>query len=310
MPVDGVNLTPGECDAIGVLFTNAFSRDANVAVASPLETKQIRERMPNAMGAAAQMGVAFYVELAAMQLGSVVKLAGTLFNKDGSVVYRAQTVASSLDAMEIETANLARALIVRQPVMPSSDAAPEVAFSPSAGDATQSASYPKALGAKVAMLVPHSSGRTFSPMVGGQFDGRLGTRDYFFEFGAGLMVPVDESSTNSDLHVSLFFAELGASYYLTAGSLGLYAGGGISPTLWMSRREYASSKASATLALYGQLGLTFTRDSRARLFSEIRLAQYCLGVTDSLVDSSGYYSSGSSDTYYPLTLAFQVGVGW
>ena len=42
MPVEGVNLAPGECDAIGVLFANAFSRDAHVVVMSPLET-QVRE---------------------------------------------------------------------------------------------------------------------------------------------------------------------------------------------------------------------------------------------------------------------------
>ena len=160
------------------------------------------------------------------------------------------------------------------------------------------------------MLVPRSSGRTFSPMAGGQFDGRIGTRDYFFEFGAGAMVSIDDSSTNSDLRVSVLFAELGGSYYLTAGGVGIYAGGGIAPTLWMSSRQYASSKESATLGLYGQLGVTFTRDSRARLFSEVRLTQFCLGVTDPLVDTSGYYSSGSSDTYYPLTIAFQMGVGW
>jgi hypothetical protein len=313
MPVEGVNLSPGECDAIGVLFANAFSRDANVAVMSPLETKAIRAQTPNAMAAAAQMGVDFYVELTAMQLGTVVKLAGTLFAKDGSVSYRAQTAAPSLDAMELETAKLARALIVHQPVMPNLAVAPEApptVEAPPSGEGSSSG-YPKAIGAKVAMLVPRSSGRTFSPMVAGQFDGRIGTRGYFLEFGAGAAVSLDESTTSNDVRVSLLFAELGGSYYLTDGGVGIYAGGGIAPTLWMSSSQYASSKESATLALYGQLGVTFTRDSRARLYSEVRLSQYCLGVTDAIQDSSySYGSDRTSDTYYPLTIAFQMGVGW
>jgi hypothetical protein len=148
-------------------------------------------------------------------------------------------------------------------------------------------------------------------MVGGQFDGRIGTRSYFFEFGAGLAVPIDDSYSSSNLQTSVLFAELGGSYYLNEGGTGLYVGGGAAPTLWISKSNYASSKESATLALYGQLGVTFTRDSRARLYSEVRISQYCLGVTDPIADN--YYGSGyigTSDTYYPLTVAFQMGVGW
>jgi hypothetical protein len=316
MPVAGVNLTPGECDAIGVLFANAFSRDANVAVLSPLETRPIREQMSTATAAAAQMGVAFYVELTAMQLGSTIKLAGTMFGKDGSVSYRAETVAPSLDAMETETARLARALIFHQPVpgdpAVALDATPTAEALPSA--VATSRGYPKALGAKVAMLMPRSSGRTFSPMVAGQFDGRIGARGYFFEFGAGAAVPVNDNSASSDLRVGLLFAELGGSYYLTNGGVGIYAGGGVAPTLWISNSNNATSKESVTLALYGQLGVTFTRDSRARFFSEVRISQYCLGVTDSIADSSygyGYgYNERTSDAYFPLTVAFQMGVGW
>lgn len=313
MPVEGVNLTPGECDAIGVLFANAFARDANVAVVSPLETKPIRAHTPNAMTAAAQMGVEFYVELTAMQLGTVVKLTGTLYGKDGAVSYRAQTAAPSLDAMEIETAKLARALILHQPVMPNlalaKEAPPTVEAPPSGEESSRG--YPKALGAKVAMLVPRSSGRTFSPVVSAAFDGRIGARGYFFEFGVGAAVPLDDSSASGDVRVTLLYAELGGSYYLTDGGVGIYAGGGIAPTLWMSSSQYASNKESATLAAYGQLGVTFTRDSRARFYSEVRLSQYCLGVVDAIPSSYSYgYSDQTSGTYYPLTIAFQMGVGW
>jgi len=127
MPVQGVNLSEGECDAIGVLFANAFSRDANVVVASPLETRAVRAQAQTSLEAATRMGVALYVELTAMQLGTTVKLQGTLFGKDGREIYRAGTVAPSLDGMEIETAKLARALILRQPVPRTPRPLPEAA---------------------------------------------------------------------------------------------------------------------------------------------------------------------------------------
>lgn len=57
MPVRGVNLSEGQCDAIGVLFANAFARDANVAVASPLESKRALEQSKTPSAAAAQLGV-------------------------------------------------------------------------------------------------------------------------------------------------------------------------------------------------------------------------------------------------------------
>lgn len=312
MPVEGVNLTPGECDAIGVLLTDALARDARVAVLSPLESRPVRQQSADAPAAAAQMGVAVYVQLTAMRLATSIKLDGTLFNRDGSILYRAQTVAPDIETMDAATAKLARALVTRQPIAPeplqaSQNPAVEAPPGP------ESTSYPKALGAKVTLMVPHYSGRTFSPLVGGQFDGRIGTRDYFFEFGVGAALPTEDSRSQEALRISILFAEIGGSYYLTKGAAGIYAGGGAAPALWISDAYYSSSKASATLAVYGQLGLTFTRDSRVRLYSEVRVSQYCLSVVDPLAGSYDYpyaYSTGTSDSYYPLTIAFQMGLGW
>lgn len=311
MPVEGVNLTPGECDAIGVLLANALARDARVAVLSPIETRPVRQESTDAAAAAARMGVAVYVELRAMRLGTSVKLEGALFGNDGSLLYRAQTVAPDLEAMETATAKVARALVTRQPIAPEPLAGQGLAVEALPGPEAAARSYPKALGAKVALIMPHKSGRTFTPMVGAQFDGRIGTRNYFFEFGAGAAIPVDDSRTRDALRITVLFAELGGSYYLTDGAAGLYVGGGAAPSIWASEAYYSSSKVSATLAAYGQLGATFTRDSRVRFYSEVRLSQYCLPVIDPLPSSDGYYSSsGTSDSYYPLTVSFQMGLGW
>ena len=316
MPVSGVNLSEGACDAIGVLFANAFSRDANVAVASPLETKSIRRQAKTSLEAATQMGVSLYAELTAMQLGMAVKLQSTLFAKDGRELYRAGTTAPSLDDMEIETAKLARALILRQPVprRPLPEAVTDVTTAPEVPEAPPEPVDPnatvKAFGGKSGILMPHSTGRTFSPMLSAQFDGRIGARGYFVEFGAGGAVPLNDNYGFTETRVSVFFFELGASYYLWEGNTALYLGGGISPSVWISRTDYNSSSAG-TLATYGQLGLTLTRDSRAKFYGEVRISQYLLGVADPAQSSSGdLYSTGTSGTYHPTLVAFQVGIGW
>jgi hypothetical protein len=313
MPVQGVNLSEGECDAIGVLFANAFSRDANVVVASPLETKAIRRHAQTSLEAATQMGVSLYAELTAMQLGTTVKLQGALFGKDGRELYRAATMAPGLDAMEIETAKLARALILRQPIPPTPRPLPEeAADAPVVPEAAPAPIDPnastKALGGKSALMIPMSSGRTYSPMLSAQFDGRIGKRGYFIEFGAGAAIPMNDSYGSTELRASLLFLEVGGSFYLSEGSTALYLGGGLSPGIWMSKMGYETSSAG-TVAAYGQLGMTLTRDSRAKVFGEIRISQYLLGVAEPVVDNYGY-GTGISDTFHPTLVALQVGVGW
>jgi hypothetical protein len=262
------------------------------------------------------MGVSIYAELTAMQLGSTVKLQGTLFGRDGREIYRAGTVAPSLDDMEIETAKLARALILRQPVprtpRPLSEAAPDASATPEAPEVPPEPIDPnatvKALGGKSAFIMPMSAGRSFSPMLSAQFDGRIGTRGYFLEFGAGAAIPMNDTYGSSELRVSLLFLELGGSYYLSEGSTALYLGGGLQPGIWESNTGYGTSS-SASLAAYGQLGMTLARDSRVKFYSEIRISQYLLGVADPVVDSSGF-SSSTGGTYHPTLVALQFGLGW
>jgi hypothetical protein len=317
MPVQGVNLSEGECDAIGVLFANAFSRDANVVVASPLETKSTRRQAQTSLEAATQMGVSLYAELTAMQLGTTVKLQGTLFGKDGREIYRAGTIAPSLDDMEIETAKLARALILRQPVPRTPRPVPEAAADlPEAPEVPEAPPEPvdpnataKALGAKAAFMLPISSGRTFSPLVSAQFNGRVGSRGHFVEFGAVAAIPMNDTYLSSDVRVTILSLEIGGSFYLSEGSTALYLGGGLSPGIWMSKTGYDTSS-SGSLAAYGQLGMTLTRDSRAKFYGEIRMSQYLLGVADPAVISNGFSTGSSSSTYHPTLLAMQIGVGW
>lgn len=319
MPVQGVNLAEGQCDAIGVFFSNAFARDAHVAVASPAETKRVWSEVRASSSTAARLGASQYVELTAIKLGSKVTLAGILFEAEGKEIYRAETSAPSLDEIDVAASRLARALIWRQAALASPrpappqlvDSVPEVPPSPEA-TTSMPVNARNMFGMKGSMAFPAASGRSFSPQVGFQFDARIGPRSYFMEVGAGLMIPTDDSTTTRNLQMLTGFIELGGSGYLTDGSVGLYIGGGIQPGLWRTEAYYYDSSSShdyysdsrslsgAMLPVYAQIGLTFTRDIRTRIFAEFRVSQHLLGVTD----------PNDNKNYYPTVMALQMGVGW
>jgi hypothetical protein len=48
---------------------------------------------------------------------------------------------------------------------------------------------------------------------------------------------------------------------------------------------------------------------RAKFYGEIRLSQYLLGVVDP-IGNSYESNSGTTGTYHPTLVAFQVGIGW
>ncbi len=308
MPVQGVNLTEGQCDAIGLFFSNAFARDAHVAVSSPAQTKAAWTEARTSKATAERLGASEYVELSAIRLGSKVTLSGILFASDGREIFRAEASAWSIDEADAVSARLAQALIWRQPVPP-----PMVMMPPPGGyyaaplpppPAPEPPRDPSAsrgsFGAKGSMLVPAASGRKFSPQVAGQFDARIGPRGHFLEFGVGAAVPIEDQYTTSSARGADLFIELGGSAYLNDGSVGLYAGGGVIPGLWIPESPDSSSDPSAMCAVYGQLGLDFTRDSRLQIYGEFRVSQHLLSVTDASTNSS----------YHPTVFAFQMGLGW
>src|SRR5664279_4164930 len=108
MPVEGVNLTEGQCDVVGLLFSNALARELRMKVAQPQETKPIFARTKSAPVTAAELGATEYVQLRALQLGARVTVAGIRYTKDGAEIFRAETAASSLDDIEAAAARLAR----------------------------------------------------------------------------------------------------------------------------------------------------------------------------------------------------------
>jgi len=271
---------------------------------------------------AERLGASQYVELTAIRLSSKVTLAGILYASDGKELFRAETSAASLDQTDAVSARLARALVWRQPVPPQLYASPpSVENVPEARPVIEAPAMPETppdptvsrnmFGPKGGLLFPVASGRSFSPQIGFQFDARIGPRAHFLEVGAGIGVPLqDQYASNGDLRVTNFFVELGGSAYLNEGSVGLYVGGGITPGICETEyyspdyyNNYSSSssqKSGAMVPVYGQLGINFTRDIRTRIYTELRISQHLLGLTD----------PRDGATYHPTVLALQMGLGW
>jgi hypothetical protein len=242
---------------------------------------------------------------------------GILYGQDGSVLFQAETSAWSLDTMDTAVLTLARALAFRQPVPASPlpyapSVAPVASLEPI--PPPQARPDPNATvhdhGPKVGIAVPRASGKSFSPSILIEFDGRYGPRDYFLEFGAGLLIPTDDNYNSSDtIRVTSGFLEIGGSYYLWASNSAVYLGGGLSPAFWTLETRNSTDHTSVTCGLYGQAGITFTRDSRVKLYAEFRLTQLVLAVANSLPGS--YYGDPElGDTYHPMVLAFHGGVAW
>lgn len=308
MPVQGVNLSEGQCDVIGLLFADAFARETRAAVTPPAETKPMLAQGKTPLAVATQLGVLEYIELRALQLGARVTVAGIRRGKDGAELFRAETAASSLDEMEIAVARLARSLAWRQPMpgaarmMPVPEAAGTVPALPE-----PSGQYPKAFGMKTGLIFPYSSGRSFAPLMSAQFDGRMGSRDSFIEFGVGAAIPSTSSDGSNTIEMGGVFVELGGSFYLSDGPVAPYLGAGVSPRIWIADAPNVSDSSGGTCVVYGQAGINFTRDSRARVYAEFRVNQYILGLRNRVSTLDGTITNG---TYHPTEFALQLGIGW
>lgn len=308
MPVQGVNLSEGQCDAIGLLFTEAFARETRTAVAPPTETKPKLAQGKPPLAVATELGVLEYIELRALQLGTRVTVAGIRRTKDGAELFRAETAASSLDEMEIAVAKLARSLAWRQPMIDAPGMLAPAVASPLPQSPQASVLYPKAFGMKTALMFPLASGRSIAPMMAAQFDGRMGSRDSFIEFGVGAAIPSSASSGSDVIEMGGVFVELGGSFYLSDGPIAPYLGAGLSPRIWIVDNPHISDGSSgATCVGYGQLGINFTRDSRTRVYAELRVNQYILGIANKVVTADGTQTNG---TYHPTEFALQLGLGW
>jgi hypothetical protein len=207
--------------------------------------------------------------------------------------------------------SLAYALTWRRPARTTSAPQPPAGQSMEAPPPEPAKSWPtgpaKALGAKAGIILPVASGRSFLSAGMLQFDARFGTRNYFIEVGAGFALALGNESTSGKAPLEGVFAEVGASFYLLDSPIAPYVGGGVSPRVW---GIHSSTNNGLSGALYGQAGVTFTRDSRARMYAELRVSQNVIGIPEYANDGSVSPNRTVLGTYYPTEFGLQGGIGW
>ena len=309
-PVTAINLSPGEAEAIGTLVAQAYGRVAGVEVLLPQVTGAARTEGRSLAETAAVLGVREYLELAAIGLLSTgrrtsderIILEASRHQADGTVIYKAEMAAMSLGDLEVVADRLARSLYEKK--------APAATLgihsvSGKEGAPENRTFVEKVIGMKTSAAFPFAQGQRYDPMIAFGFDSRLEAKNYFLEFGAGLVVPTD-SSTQAVGYGGVY-GELGGSYYLSDDSVSPYVGGGVLPRL-----IFGGGANGANMALYGQMGLMFARESSTRLYADVRVAQNIVPLHR---DVGGYadgtlYTQPRRRDFYPTEIGLEFGIGW
>ena len=302
-PVESPNLAAADAIALGELLTQHYAAVSGAAVIAPAAASRALTGGESYADAARALGVREFVLTRALSVGRQIAVTATRYDASGALLYRAELTAKYAEELIPVSALLARALYTRvDPTLVR--AHPGAAHDPRA----RKSSWREALyGVKTGIHVPFARAARFWPAVSVAFNLRLELERYFLEFGAGALIPTRADDWANDPYVDGeplqrggrtatggLTAEVGASRILTAGDVALYAGGGAQPKLLLTGNEDIAS-----IALYGQLGITLPRASSTRFSAELRFAQSLLpqGLDD---DRSVFVSDAS----------LHAGVGW
>jgi hypothetical protein len=204
----------------------------------------------------------------------------------GAELYRADVTAESLDDMVPACERLALSLQRQVPIGQTVNRHNVTLAEARSTRRPNRLGSESIFGVKVGFALPVAAFTQVNPLGSLEFNVRLEREHFFFELGAGALIPAVVSS-NSPVYGGITF-ELGASYFLSEGDTAPYLGAGVQPRL-----IFAGSVLN--LAPYVQAGLMFSRQSSPRVYAQLRVSQNVLPVGDNL---------------YPTELAAQVGIGW
>lgn len=293
-PPTCANLAPSECEAVGVLFAEAYARASGVHVSPPPRQTE------GGLEGTWQPNGDEYVDISALRLSSKVKIRGTRRQADGTPIHAVEMTAASLDDLPPVADRVSEALVHRTSINETRTLNTITRTEASRPNRTYSE---KVMGFKTALIQPFAESVTFNPMMSLQFDGRFEGENYFLEFGAGLALPTQGDHRN----MGALFAEFGGSYYLGQGNTSPYVGAGFIPKLM-----FTGADGGVRAAAYGQFGLMFMRFSSTRLYTEVRLSQNLIpiNVETGATNGDGFFNSGPEASVRPLEAGLQLGIGW
>lgn len=298
-PVESTNLTPEDASAIGELLAHAYASVSRASVLSPMHTETTLASSQNHADAARKLGVSEYVRTNAIAAGRRIVVHASRYTSNGVLVYQDKMTCESIEDMTNVSDRMARSLYERV-----DDEAVRTRHNVTLAEARPKnrVRTEKVIGIKSGFHVPFAKKAEYSTHVSLQFNGRLEFERFFFEFGAGLILPTsfqddwcdyDEPDCHENYgRIGGLTSELGASAFLNDGNVGFYVGGGVVPRLTLVNDV-------ATVSVYGQLGLMFPRESSTRFFVDLRLTQ---AVTEQRLDNNW--------KRYPTEPTLHIGIGW
>ena len=311
-PAEGTNLSEDEEKAIGVMIAQSYAINSGKSVVDPQTTQAAIEESQSPETAAQSLGVSQYITIKAVRLTTKISLIASLYDREGTRLYRTRVTAISLDDMEQVADRVSLSLYYRKSIDDTRTLDNVIVTETKPVNRTW---VEKVLGVKTMVVLPVAIDHSFDPYISAQFDGRWEGKSYFLEFGAGFLLTPSVGSDDS-MSIGGLLAEVGGSYYLSSSNISPYIGGGILPRILFKRTGRYRSNSGANLALFGQTGLMFFRESSTRLYVDLRLAQNVIPwPTPDAEDCSDSYYGGDCDDIdttklYPLEVGLAVGIGW
>ena len=309
MPVKGVNLKPGQPEAIGVILAQQYAQASAYSVAGPDVTSAALNGGTDYAGAARTLGVGEYLESVAVSLEAKIVLSVERRDQTGKMIHSASMTGVTMDDVPELAARISRALLLR--TSPNETRTLDTVTQGEATPAAQTYSVvPK--GVKASIIMPFAKGVDLDPMASLAFELRIEKRDYFFGLAAGAMLPSAGVSDGNSSGYGGVFAEFSGNYFLAQTNFAPYLGAGLSP------RIQAANKAGIGFAPFAHIGAMFPRDSRARALLELRIAQNVFPLasgsyTDTVYNGSGYVTTTTDDPRngkYPTEVSLQFGIVW
>ncbi len=309
MPVKGVNLEPGRADAVGVLLAQQYSAASGRSVAGPEVARAVLNNSTDYVTAAKALGTAEYIESACIALESKHIVTVERHDQSGRLIYSANMTATTVDDFPEVTQRLARSLVLMLPPEQTRTLDNVTKTEGQAPNQTYSV-IPK--GIRSSLVLPFAKGMSFEPMASFAFDLRIEKRDFFVNFAGGALIPND--SSRSKQGYGGLFAEFSGNYFLSQSNFAPYVGAGVSPRL-----QFGGGTSGIGFLPFAQIGAMYPRESKARAFMELRLAQNVLPVgferdivsPSGASDSSYSYSENTVTTHkYPTEPSLQFGIVW
>jgi len=281
LPVEAVNLEPGEVAAIGALFAAAYAEITGARVETTSAAAAMNVELDAAAGALlpTEPDSAELLWINAIRLTQNIMLRTELRSAEGAVIFGASMTAAGLDDIQPVVKRLAEALARRESVVATrhSDT-----ITNEEGEEPNRIFVDKLFGFKVEFVIPLAINARYAPQVGLSFVGRFEGERYLIEFGGGVLVPTTNNNP-ATIASGGMLGEIGAFYVFGNENIGGYLGGGISPRLM-----FGSGNVGVRLLPYLKGGVTFFRFSTTRLFADFKVAQNVIPDTEVVYNYDSY----------------------